>query len=271
MTCDIRNATYSDHRFLCEAFGKVNDQHIRMRGDLYRKVDPIIPKWKFAALVFAKSFGGMKDTSCLIAEKDGQSAGAVFLGSELRACPGSAEVTRQAYLDNIVVLREFRPAEIGKDLVYAAKQWARDTGHHYMYAKILENNERSIKLSPKVGFNKESFVLGKHIDACAGENLNVMDMIKNSRVRVAENLVLRSEERSSLSWSKFPVEARAIFRPTEEEPLLQSDAMMVAETLAGDTGHSHVRIDISCDDEESLALLNGAGYNVDHVNVGMPL
>ena len=159
----VRDAKLSDYGFLMNVFASVNADHLAMRPDLYRKVDLSIPKWKFEALIKGQQLGGFKDRLCNIAEKDGERLGAVFAWSNKRSKLSWSTFPKTAYLDNIIVLPEYRRQGVGTALLQAAKEWAKDTGHAYMDAKILVENDTSLKLFQSAGFRADSTNVGIHL------------------------------------------------------------------------------------------------------------
>lgn len=163
MSLDIRDVRYSDYGFLCEAFAQSNARHIEMRDDLYREVNQVMPKYLFNALVSLKHVGLKKDVCVRIAEQGDQPVGAVFAVSEARSSLSWSKFPKEVSLDNIIVIPEYRQTGIGTALLQAAKAWAKDTGHEYMHAKILKQNDASLRLFKKAGLSVDSHNVGCHL------------------------------------------------------------------------------------------------------------
>lgn len=159
----IRQANYRDYRSLCEVFASVNRTHVELRSDLYREVPVAIPKWKYCLAVFARDIIGYQPVSLLVAECEGRILGAVFVQSISRGALSWSAFPKEAYLDNIVVVEDSRRQGIGRALLNAALDWANDTGHKHIWAKVVENNEPSKEMFREAGFRSDCVILGRHL------------------------------------------------------------------------------------------------------------
>ncbi|HEY8963257.1 MAG TPA: GNAT family N-acetyltransferase [Alphaproteobacteria bacterium] len=160
MTLKIRNASYGDYSFISDLFRQANAEHVAMRPDLYRKVDVIVPQNKFRLAIAARDLFGYQPVSLQVAEIDGQKVGAVFVQSMPRSALSWSIHQKEAYVDNIAVIPEFRQQGVATKLADAAKAWAKATGHTFIYGKIITANEASLRFAEKMGVRTNSVNVG---------------------------------------------------------------------------------------------------------------
>lgn len=159
----IRNAEYKDYKGLCEIFAQANAEHCEMRPDLYRKVDIAIPQPKYRLAITARNLFGYQPVSLQVAEHAGRIVGAVFIQSLSRSPLSWSAFEKEAYLDNIVVVPNYRRQGIGSALLNSARHWAKETGHTHMWGKIVNKNDPSLALFQKAGFATDSTNVGCHL------------------------------------------------------------------------------------------------------------
>lgn len=160
----IRNANHSDYKSLCEIFAQANAEHCEMRPDLYRSPAIQIPRLKYHLAIFARNLFGYQPASLHVAEHHGKNVGVVFVQSMARSALSWSKFEKEAYLDNIVVVTDFRRQGIGSALLEAAQKWARNSGHAHMWGKILHHNDASFALFKKSGFSVDSSNVGCHLN-----------------------------------------------------------------------------------------------------------
>lgn len=156
----IRDAELKDRIQLNEIFAIANAEHNEMRPDLYRQVKITIPKLKYSLAIIARNLFGHEPVSLQVADHRGTIVGAVFVQSLSRSDLSWSAFQKEAYLDNVVVLPEYRRRGIGSALLDAAQEWAEETGHEHMWGKILDVNEASLGFFKKAGFTKDSSIVG---------------------------------------------------------------------------------------------------------------
>ncbi len=159
MFLNIVPARLSDYPFMCEAFAQANKEHLEMRPDLYRPVHKAATRTQFNLAVVARLLGHQPVT-IQIAEVDGVQAGIVFAESLTRSKLSWSLFEKEACLENVIVLPEFRRQGIGSALVESAIDWAIDTGHTHMNGNILQVNERSKAMFAKLGFTDDKRTVG---------------------------------------------------------------------------------------------------------------
>ena len=161
----IRDARLRDYSFLCTSFRDVNGDHCKMRPDYYRKVDPIISKKDFLKAWLAQQFKAGKKLVCVkIAEQDDEKLGAVFALSVERRALGWSQFPKEACIDNIVVFPDDKRRQgIGTALLDAAEVWAKQTGHEYIYEKIVSKNHKSRAFFADAGHKETDVIMGKHL------------------------------------------------------------------------------------------------------------
>lgn len=157
----IRDARFSDYRTLCSIFVQANDLHCALRPEYYRTVRPIISKKDFYLAATAQHFSfGRKQVCARIAEKDGESVGAVFAVSIKRRALGWSVHKKEACLDNIFVDEQHRRKGIGTALLHSVISWAKESGHPYLNVKIVESNETSRAFFGSAGIHTTDVVAG---------------------------------------------------------------------------------------------------------------
>lgn len=134
-----------------------------MRPDLYRPVTIAVPKLKYNAALVLRDVFKYEPVSLQVAEIDGKNVGAVFAQSLSRSQLSWSAFEKDAYLDNIVVLKEYRRQGIGMQLLDAATDWARKTGHSHMWGKIITDNKTSLAFFAQAGFSADSQNVGMHL------------------------------------------------------------------------------------------------------------
>ena len=131
-----------------------------MRPDLYRPVKIVIPKNKYRLAIIARDVFGYQPVSLQVAEHAGDVIGAVFVQSLSRSPLSWSKFEKEAYLDNVAVLPNYRKHGIGSALLQAAQEWAKQTGHTHMWGKIVIQNEISRAFFKKAGFTDDCAIVG---------------------------------------------------------------------------------------------------------------
>ncbi|HOO52521.1 MAG TPA: GNAT family N-acetyltransferase [Alphaproteobacteria bacterium] len=140
----IRDAKLSDYKSLCQIFALCNQLHCNLRPDYYREVNPIISRKDFILAVIAQNFeSGRNRVTLKLAESEGSIVGAAFAVSVSRRPLGWSIHTKEACIDNIVVLPRYRRQGVGRSLLDAVQDWAKASGHEYLFGKIVDSNTES--------------------------------------------------------------------------------------------------------------------------------
>lgn len=134
-----------------------------MRPDLYRRVDIAIPQSKYRLAITARNLFGYQPVSLQVAEHAGCIVGAVFVQLPSRSKLSWSAFEKEAYLDNVVVVPDYRRQGIGSALLRAAQSWSKETGHTHMWGKIVNKNDPSLALFRKAGFTADSTNVGCHL------------------------------------------------------------------------------------------------------------
>lgn len=159
----IKDADYKDYKSLCEIFAQANTEHCEMRPDLYRPVAIAIPQSKYCLAITAKNLFGYQPVLLQFAKHEGRIVGAIFVQSLSRSKLSWSAFEKEAYLDNVVVVPDYRRQGIGSTLLRAAQSWSKKTGHTYMWGKIVNKNHASLALFKKAGFTADSSNVGCHL------------------------------------------------------------------------------------------------------------
>lgn len=159
----IRNAQLKDYDALCALFARSNEEHRAMAPGQYRTVKAVIPRSKYRLAILARDLFGVQPVSLQIAEGAGTIIGAVVIMSEPRSALSWSAFDKQAYIDHVVVAPHFRRYGVGTDLVEAGEQWAKHTGHQYIWAKIASANAPSRRMFEKSGYALDNVHVGKNL------------------------------------------------------------------------------------------------------------
>jgi GNAT superfamily N-acetyltransferase len=155
----IRNAKFKDYKSICEMFAQANAEHCEMRPDFYRKMTKPITRWKYS-LMLAARFLGHKRFSLQVAKQEGRNVGAVFVEYTKRSGLSWSAYKKEACLDNIVVVPDFRRKGVGTQLLENAKDVAIARGYPHMWGKIINENKTSLAFFEKAGFIADSTNVG---------------------------------------------------------------------------------------------------------------
>ena len=86
------------------------------------------------------------------ADTDGRLAG--FLEAGLRDTAEGCETSPVGYIEAWYVDPQVRGRKLGRDLVYAAEQWARETGCREMASDTWIDNEPGIQVHQRLGYSE---------------------------------------------------------------------------------------------------------------------
>lgn len=91
-----------------------------------------------------------KDNALFVAVLDQKIVGYCYI--RITTLDGTLNFSREALLDGLFVLEEYRNKKIGTKLVKSAKEWAIKNDVKYLNLSVLENNKSALALYAKEGF-----------------------------------------------------------------------------------------------------------------------
>jgi GNAT superfamily N-acetyltransferase len=108
------------------------------------------------------------DRLWLVAELDGQAVGEVqaFVEEPLEDAQSQAQLDlalRRVYVNYLAVQARFRSQGIGRRLLDAVEQWARELGAQLLVTDTNLRSERAVRFYEQQGFTRQSVILRKRL------------------------------------------------------------------------------------------------------------
>jgi len=119
-------------------------------------------QWAFSDEAKEKFLKAISEKFVAIADVDGKASG-YLIGKILDASAGSARSIKQAYLENIFVIEEFRGNSIGEKLFAEFEAFCKREGVSRINVCVLAANEGACNFYKKTGFLPRSLNLSKDI------------------------------------------------------------------------------------------------------------
>jgi len=147
----IREAAMNDYQALCKIFDEVDALHRNALPEIYRQPDgPARSREYIHGLIEDEA------TALLVAEREGRLVGVVKVSvTETPDIPVYVLRTYAA-IDTLVVKKECRRSGIGRSLLEAAEQWARERGAATAELTVMEFNEPAIAFYQRFGYKPAS-------------------------------------------------------------------------------------------------------------------
>lgn len=144
---EIRSANITDYEQLCELFDEVDILHREALPDIFRKLDgPARSRERVVHLI-----GGPAGT-ILVAEHDGRLLGLAVI-SATAASANPLHVPRRVFeIVTIVVRKSARGQGIGKLLMGASLEWAKQHGAEHVEISVYAFNEDAVRMYTAAGF-----------------------------------------------------------------------------------------------------------------------
>ncbi len=151
MHLSIREATVSDYQGLCEIFEEVDSIHRQALPAIYRK-----PTGPARSREYIQGLIQDDATALLVAEGEGSLLGVIKVTvTETPDIPVYVPRTYAA-IDTLAVKKECRRSGIGRSLLEAAEQWARNKGAAAAELTVMEFNEPAIAFYRRFGYKPAS-------------------------------------------------------------------------------------------------------------------
>lgn len=155
----IRRATKADLPAVIAMLDEVDELHRTALPWLFREVDQ--PQTND----FLEGYCSELDRTMLLATEDGSLAGVLYMFLRQPARAPIVRPTLVAEIDTLVVGHAFRRRGVGKRLVEAALQWARDNGATRTELGVYEFNDAARAFWASLGFQTLSRRLVAHSDS----------------------------------------------------------------------------------------------------------
>jgi GNAT superfamily N-acetyltransferase len=143
----IRPAVMSDYDQLCELFDEVDDLHRRALPDIFRQRDgPVRSRERVSHLISEPT------TAILVAERDGCLLGLAVL-VETPASTNPLRIALRATEIVTMVVRKYAHRQgIGKSLLTASLDWAKQHGAERVELSVYAFNDDALRLYATTGF-----------------------------------------------------------------------------------------------------------------------
>jgi ribosomal protein S18 acetylase RimI-like enzyme len=159
MQISTREATINDYEGLCELFAEVDTLHREALPHIYRQPDgPARPR------EFIHGIISDENAALLVAERDHVLVGVIKV--QVADTPDIPVYVprRYAAIDTLVVKKESRRAGVGRALLEAAEQWARNKGAATAELTVMEFNEGAISFYEHFGYKAASRKMRKSLE-----------------------------------------------------------------------------------------------------------
>lgn len=146
MNIATRTATKNDHEALAHIASELNVMHARALPDRFRVASDALPTDYFHSLIDSEN------ATILLAERDGDVLGYAILHIK-EAPPIPVSMPRRfAFLSDVVVDEAEQGQGIGRLLMDAAVEWAREQSVSSLELGVFEFNEAAIAFYQHLGF-----------------------------------------------------------------------------------------------------------------------
>ncbi|MBX9946567.1 MAG: GNAT family N-acetyltransferase [Reyranella sp.] len=148
MTVTVRPARLDEHAALCGLFDELDAFHRATRPDLFRPFDgparsrEQVEKWLAGP-----------DSTVLVAADGADLVGLALLLPRPAPTFAGAVPRKVVVLDNLVVRADRRDGGIGRQLVDAAMDWARDQGASHVELGVHAVNRHALRFYQRHGFS----------------------------------------------------------------------------------------------------------------------
>jgi len=144
----IRTANLRDYEALCPLFDELDELHRQARPDMYRAFPPPVrPREQIARWLADAS------STILVAEEDGQGVVGLAVLLTRPASPFAGAVPRKVIeIDNLVVRGSKRGRRIGRRLLAASVDWARQRGATHVEVAVHDFNQDAERFYCAFGF-----------------------------------------------------------------------------------------------------------------------
>ncbi|MFC2154594.1 GNAT family N-acetyltransferase [Candidatus Altiarchaeota archaeon] len=151
----IRKATVKDIKEIVPLWIDLLDFHKKFSKRMYRFKKNYVEIYK----KFLDKCLRARNAQVFVAEKDGKVIGHCIV--RIKDIPPIYEVDREAWVDEIVVKKEFRGKGAGKKLLAASEQWAKERGLKELSLTVHSKNKKAIESYTKNGLHQHHIKMSK--------------------------------------------------------------------------------------------------------------
>lgn len=143
----VRPASMGDYEALCPLFDELDDFHRQARPEMFQPFTPPVRAREQVARWLAEA-----GSTVLVAETDAGLVGLALLLTR-PASPFVGAVPRKVIeIDNLVVRADQRGQRIGRRLLAASMEWARQRGATYVEVTVHDFNQEAERFYKAFGF-----------------------------------------------------------------------------------------------------------------------
>jgi GNAT superfamily N-acetyltransferase len=147
MSIRIRPAVLGDYGALCTLFEELDEFHRQARPDFFRNFEGPARSWAQVGQWLAGP-----GSTVLVAEREAGVVGLAVLLTRPPSTFAGAVPRKVIELDNLVVRAGQRGRDVGKCLVFAAMDWARDQGATHVEVAVHAFNRDARRFYERFGF-----------------------------------------------------------------------------------------------------------------------
>ncbi|WP_026504909.1 GNAT family N-acetyltransferase [Butyrivibrio sp. NC3005] len=147
MNVIIRKAVLKDYEEVEVLMEEVQNLHIELRPDVFRKTDVVLPKEEFVK--------NIEDEMIFVAEKDYEVVGALIF--MIRSVASPHQINKKVlFIDTLVVGKKYQRQGIGTQLLDFAKERKSKLGLDSLELQVNARNVNALNMYKKSGFTQKS-------------------------------------------------------------------------------------------------------------------
>jgi diamine N-acetyltransferase len=145
MIVTVRPANPDDYAAVEQLAREIHAQHVTARPDFFRMSDPVLPEEHFDSLLSGDA------STLFVAEYDAAIAGYAICAMRQTPSLGMRIPRTSAIVDTVVVTQSLRGEGIGRALMDACAEWARNNGATTLELSVWEFNRDAIAFYERLG------------------------------------------------------------------------------------------------------------------------
>ena len=147
MNVIIRKAVLKDYEEVEVLMEEVQNLHIELRPDVFRKTDVVLPKEEFVK--------NIEDEMIFVAEKDHEVVGTLIF--MIRSVASPHQINKKVlFIDTLVVGKKYQRQGIGTQLLDFAKERKSKLGLDSLELQVNARNVNALNMYKKSGFTQKS-------------------------------------------------------------------------------------------------------------------
>ena len=155
---NIREFEMSDKEGITKVFSETNVYHTALQPGVFN----VLPLSYLITNEWLQEIKGSSNKNIYVCESEGEITG-VILFTKYETDDDLEKIKKFVFVNEIVVLEKFRGCGIGKKLMDAVEDYAKDFGAQNVQLEVWENNRSAISFYEKNGFKLKKLKYWKDI------------------------------------------------------------------------------------------------------------